>query len=320
MEESEPLVPHRSGLGRVHGQYGWRGHVGNSESHIVDDFRRKLKYFFMNPCEKYRARGRKPWKLLIQILKIVIITAQLVSFGLSNEMMVTFKDESLLTFKHLFLKEFKDHQMEPFAIYTKTDLYDHIYYVIDRYIHLQNLTVGNLANSSIDPGNETFNIDPHLEQGAFDSIQHLLSASETVLTKSLISCRLLSVNIYLTLKSINLQTVRHQELPDCYDFQLKIIFDNSAHSGRITIAVDSNVTHYECRDWTVEGTSDKNNYELLAFDSVVILACFASFILCIRSIINGIQLQFVSNVSLRGMFFFWISLKALNCPLSASGV
>ena len=34
--------------------------------------------------------------------------------------------------------------------------------------------------------------------------------------------RLLSVNIYLTLKTINLQTVRHQELPDCYDFHIMV--------------------------------------------------------------------------------------------------
>lgn len=40
--------------------------------------------------------------------------------------------------------------------------------------------------------------------------------------------------------------------------------------------------------------ADKNDYLLLSFDSVVILACFASLILCTRSIINGIQLQFVS--------------------------
>ncbi|KAK7132870.1 hypothetical protein R3I93_019195 [Phoxinus phoxinus] len=42
-----------------------------SESHAVRDpvaeeeeekFRRKLKYFFMNPCDKYTARRRKPWK------------------------------------------------------------------------------------------------------------------------------------------------------------------------------------------------------------------------------------------------------------------
>ena len=32
----------------------------------------------MNPCEKYHARGRKPWKLLLQLVKIAFIGAQVV--------------------------------------------------------------------------------------------------------------------------------------------------------------------------------------------------------------------------------------------------
>lgn len=34
--------------------------------------------------------------------------------------------------------------------------------------------------------------------------------------------RLLAVNIYLKVKAINLQTVRHKELPDCYDFIINV--------------------------------------------------------------------------------------------------
>lgn len=38
--------------------------------------RRKLKYFFMSPCDKYHAKGRKPFKLVMQLLKIFIVTVQ----------------------------------------------------------------------------------------------------------------------------------------------------------------------------------------------------------------------------------------------------
>lgn len=41
--------------------------------------------------------------------------------------------------------------------------------------------------------------------------------------------------------------------------------------------------------------ADKVDYLLLSFDSVVILACFVSLILCLRSIISGVQLQYVSE-------------------------
>ena len=36
----------------------------------------KLKYHYMNPWQKYKARKRKPWKLVIQIFKILIVTVQ----------------------------------------------------------------------------------------------------------------------------------------------------------------------------------------------------------------------------------------------------
>lgn len=57
---------------------------------------------------------------------------QLVSFGLSNEMMVTFKDDNLMTFRHLFLKGYKDHHSGSYALYTKSDVYDHIFFIIDK--------------------------------------------------------------------------------------------------------------------------------------------------------------------------------------------
>ncbi|XP_041848548.1 mucolipin-3 [Melanotaenia boesemani] len=315
MEESEPLLAAKSEERRRNGHCRWSTQTLGSKA--VEDFRRRLKYFFMNPCEKYRARGRKPWKLMLQLLKIAIITAQLVSFGLSNEMMVTFKEENLMTFKHLFLKGYKDHWQRSYALYTKTDVYDHIYYIIDRYTNLQDLTVGNLAyekvddkytplsicqvlykNSSINPGKDTFDIDPHIDQECISIYPVKLLNGSLAAQKnfSLDFKRLLSVKIYLTLKTINLQTVRHHELPDCYDFHVEIVFDNRAHSGKINISVKSHVRIFECRDWNMEGSSGKINYLLLSFDSVVILACFASLILCMRSVISGIQLQFEFNV------------------------
>lgn len=57
---------------------------------------------------------------------------QLVSFGLSNEMMATFKEDNLMTFRHIFLERYRDHRQGNYALYTQTDVYDHIYYIIDR--------------------------------------------------------------------------------------------------------------------------------------------------------------------------------------------
>ncbi|MEQ2292459.1 hypothetical protein AMECASPLE_023317 [Ameca splendens] len=322
MEESEPLLTRRSKGRRPNGHCTWSTH--SLDSKAVEDFRRRLKYFFMNPCEKYRARGRKPWKLMLQILKIFIITLQLVSFGLSNEMVATFKEDNLMTFKHLFLKGFKDHWHGSYTLYTKADMYDHIYHIINRYNDLENLTIGNLAyekvdgkytplfvcslfyrNSTINLERDTFYIDPHIDEDCV-SISPVQSLDNIYLAKkinfSLDFKRLVSVNINFTLKTINLQTVRHHELPDCYGFHIKIIFDNRAHSGRIKVGVENDVTIYECRDYNMRGNSGKIDYLLLMLDSLVILACVTSLILCLRSVVKGIQLQFESNIFFHAYF------------------
>ena len=43
--------------------------------------KRKLKFFFFNPLEKYYATRKLPWKLCLQILKVFLVTAQLWIFA-----------------------------------------------------------------------------------------------------------------------------------------------------------------------------------------------------------------------------------------------
>ena len=42
----------------------------------VDQIRRRLKFFFMDPWSKYKARRHIPWKLFLQLLKTIILTIQ----------------------------------------------------------------------------------------------------------------------------------------------------------------------------------------------------------------------------------------------------
>ncbi|KAL1279749.1 hypothetical protein QQF64_014349, partial [Cirrhinus molitorella] len=234
----------------------------------------------------------------------------LVSFGLSNEMMVTFKEQNLITFKHFFLKNYQDRNKD-YALYTRHEVHDHILYIIKRYLHLQNLMVDNHAferindvftplsvcqelyrHANVSPANETFDIDPRVETECFYiyPISPYKDNLENV-NLTLHFQRLLAVNIYLKIKAINLQTVRHQELPDCYDFNINIKFDNHAHSGKIKISLNSDVQIKVCKDWNVSGSN--LHYRLIViFDVVVICSCLLSLILCTRSVYNGIRLQF----------------------------
>lgn len=51
-------------------------------------------------------------------------------FGLSNQMVVTFKEENTAAFKHLFLKGYQDNA--PQAVHTQAELYSHINYTLER--------------------------------------------------------------------------------------------------------------------------------------------------------------------------------------------
>uniref|UniRef100_A0A4W3HN07 Mucolipin TRP cation channel 3 n=1 Tax=Callorhinchus milii TaxID=7868 RepID=A0A4W3HN07_CALMI len=259
---------------------------------------KKTEIFFMNPCEKFQARGRKPWKLGVQILKIAMVTLQLVLFGLSNQMVVLFKQENTIAFKHLFLKDYVDKSdgaNNDCVVYTQHDVYEYLSFVISQYIQLHNISVGNHAyerrgshvapltvcqyfykRGSVSPGNETFNVDPKIEtgSGAF-----------------LYACRLLMVQVGFKLKTINLQTIRRHELPDCYYFSIMITFDNKAHSGRIEINLDNDVSIRECRGWHIAGAAQRKTNFKMTFDAFIILVCLTSLILCTRSVIKGIKLQ-----------------------------
>ncbi|XP_013395239.1 mucolipin-3-like [Lingula anatina] len=99
--------------------------------HMEDTLRRKLKFHFMTPCQKWTTKRRFPWKMIIQLLKIVLVTGQLVWFGYDRSSHVNFLIKSTVSFKHLFLQGWDPaYETLPypaplgiFAVYTIDDFY-----------------------------------------------------------------------------------------------------------------------------------------------------------------------------------------------------
>lgn len=65
-EEPRPLL--RKGSSRLE----YKRQV-KKELHVLKE---KLKYHFTNPFHKYKYHGRKPWKLILSFVKIILATAQ----------------------------------------------------------------------------------------------------------------------------------------------------------------------------------------------------------------------------------------------------
>ena len=65
------------GDGGGSGSYGaTAGGGGDFTADQVDQLRRRVKFFFMDPCSKFKARRHIPWKMGLQFIKILIITGQ----------------------------------------------------------------------------------------------------------------------------------------------------------------------------------------------------------------------------------------------------
>uniref|UniRef100_A0A3Q3W2C9 Uncharacterized protein n=1 Tax=Mola mola TaxID=94237 RepID=A0A3Q3W2C9_MOLML len=270
--------------------------------------RRKLKYFFMSPCDKYHAKGRKPFKLGLQLLKIIIVTVQLALFGLSNQMVVTFKEENTAAFKHLFLKDYRE--KIPQAVHTQKELYNHIHFAIEQYMAVPQISLGRYAymlgagvngsalslcqryyrRGTIEPVNDTFDIDPHVVTDCIGLNPPVYSSASIIDYKNftLEFYKLINVTIDFQLKAINIQTIINNEIPDCYTFAITIIMDNRAHSGKVKISLQNQASIKECKDPNVYGHGD---YAREFFDVLVAFVCLLSLLLCGRSIFRGILLQ-----------------------------
>lgn len=59
-------------------------------------------------------------------------SCQLILFGLSNQLAVTFREENTIAFRHLFLLGYSDGADDTFAAYTREQLYQSIFYAVDQ--------------------------------------------------------------------------------------------------------------------------------------------------------------------------------------------
>ncbi|XP_041646661.1 mucolipin-2 [Cheilinus undulatus] len=291
--------------------------VSSVSTHEVikeEALRDDLKYYFMSPCEKYRARRQLPWKLGVQILKIVMITTQLILFGLNNQLVVSYKEENTMALKNLFLKDYSGADEDDYsvAVYSQDKVYDSLFYALDQYSKLGRLSVGPISyaedddgkllsveickeyykRGTVDPSDEAYDIDAELERVCMKHDPKTANLWKTQNSSffDLDFYRLVDIKITFQLKGINLQTVRSRELPDCYTFYVTITFDNQCHSGKVKIFLDTDAQSSACRDWKISGTAQKNTHYLLVFDGFVILVCLTSAVLCSRSIVLAVRL------------------------------
>ncbi|CAG2115488.1 unnamed protein product [Medioppia subpectinata] len=118
-----------------------------------DRLRRALKYYFMSPVDKWRAKGRLPYKLGLQVIKIVFVTIQLIIFGIDMSDYMTLEANMATSLRKLFLPNY-DTLREvmtyppaagPYALYERQDVFDSMDYAIHRFANISTLSVGSFG-------------------------------------------------------------------------------------------------------------------------------------------------------------------------------
>nr|XP_039266797.1 mucolipin-3-like [Styela clava] len=287
--------------------------------HLEERMRRRLKYFFMNPCQKYQAKRRKPYKLFLQILKIVIVTAQLTLFGESNLALSNFKLENNEVFQASFLGHNRTY-------YTKSSVYSQVNEIRKQYAIWKNNTVGIFSYPPTPPGNISADIAPPVVMcvTSYDSISEKspstsldfdldkrstecfnlekwvkMNDTEVEIAKKIVRDdyiplsngtsyyidfpRLITLDVAIGFLVVQINTPRGFTPPICFNTTILITLDNAAHNG---VLFPNLVSQYHMIPCSKDETPSINTMKIFLnlFDSIIVLVCAVSMILCLRSL------------------------------------
>ncbi|XP_033738904.1 mucolipin-3-like [Pecten maximus] len=292
--------------------------------YLEDRLRRKLKFYFMGPHEKYKAKKKCPWKLLLQILKIIIVTIQLVIFGYERSEFVGYVEKNNLALKHLYLNKWDpSYETMPYppatgqyAIYDIPDLLDYINYAVERFNKTEELALGSVRfvhnkdglihpmsfcsihyrKGEIFENNDTYSLDSQtvtdcteliLNSDKFDILDYLRSKNMTIKFD-----RILKIELRFHLKSYHLDIDNGLIAPECFKVTGKVVFDDSSRNGQMLIDLVTALHEIDCKgEYSFQEAEARQRIGNTIFDIFVILISVLSSVLCARSVIRGLQLQ-----------------------------
>lgn len=300
--------------------------------------RRRLKSHFMTPLQKYKHRGRKPWKLLLQFLKLIMVTVQVFLFASEFFSVVNFLDDSEQAFDYLFLVDSNDSN---YAIYTKDQFYNQVHHSVKQYNDIRKIAIGTFGFpmsmeerpspmlmcvfkyniSHVNAEEETYELsrqtdyicrDLNLSKESVNNITHFVETN--MLPESFES--IISVTLMANVSSVHLR--KSPRNPACYLFNVTIQFDNSNHDGKVPVILNSQGSTVECQaNSTVSSEDYQTSKTFLVFaDILTILLCVLSMALCSRSLFRQLKLVKATrrffNHELKDHLSYWDTLDLIN--------
>ncbi|XP_065674286.1 mucolipin-3 isoform X3 [Hydra vulgaris] len=308
----------------------------------------KLKYHFMSPYEKYMKYGRKPWKLVIQVLKIFMVTAQVILFGTDRFASIAFMKNTKNAFENLFIQSYDG--TTPFFVINKNTLINAIKYTNETYYNLMEIPIGKFRYAGFAENNPlpiliclkqykyaNGNMSRGIDQDAATTEDCIEMFSESFLRFKLqqngFFDSVVSIHLKFSLSVVFWNGLKRHHVPECFEMQNNIVFDNSYHDGQLRVNLEMSEDILNCPDnYALLGEGNKVFQNLMIiFDILVIMICTLSILLCIRSLTKSIMLaediRFYNICSVLlglgvvlawiGMLRFFTYLKSFNILLIA---
>lgn len=205
----------------------------------------------------------------------------------------------------------------PFAIYKQDDFYSTIDYALNGYYNLSN-AIGTYSYTAEDNSvglvilclyqykegiifgfNESYVFDKEIVESCINITHELYNEFAT--SRYLLSQRNINVNfsalvsahLKFALKTVNLKAAGPMTPPDCYQFNIKIDFDNRDFDGQMLLSLDAEPKRLQCKGDTRYILDNRIESALRTLlNLLVILICTLSLGLCSRAIYRAQLLKF----------------------------
>ncbi|OXA38531.1 mucolipin-3 isoform X2 [Folsomia candida] len=326
------------GVGGVEGMTATTTNISSTESPLLDKMRRQLRYFFMNPLEKWETRRQFPYKLTIQLIKIFFVTFQLCLFASYRYASVNYTWDNKITFSHLFIKDW-DTSREitsyppttgPLAVYTKADFYSYFDHAVHAYSAIEELAIGpyfyptknntvapmklcieRYSNGVIFGFNESYVYDGLTENSCITLPPSVISTGEKFSLEEFLAKYNASISFDSLLEghlTFVLKTVRFRDLgpfksPDCFQFDIDIVFNNRDHDGQTLVTLEAQPTRLRCKgDANYMADNRLERIGRSGVNYIVIGMCTLSLVLCCRAIYRA-QLLKADTISFFKRYF-----------------
>nr|NVI71447.1 transient receptor potential cation channel, mucolipin ortholog [Cucujiformia] len=239
---------------------------------------------------------------------------------------VNYTWDNRITFSHLFLKGW-DATREinsypptagPLAIYEINEFYETIDFAFDGYANISKaigtysytnedntmsdmvLCLYSYKKGEIFGFNESYifnseivksctNITHDIKEGKLNSKLYLAD-------KDIKFSALVKAYLDFSLKTVNFKSAGRISPPNCYQFDITILFDNADHDGQMIITLDAEATRLNCKgdiEFVTRSRIDTLLRSLLNY--IIIFICSLSFVLCARAIWRAQQLRAVTE-------------------------